>query len=169
MFSNLACVFNVIHRFCIAPVFRYRFVFGWESGRLFLTPSVFNMAGFPPVPGPSRLASRWSLGGPTSDSDGSFRPAFENVRCTRYIIMKCKGCTWPYSAIPLGRCPPVLPLGQRVRELLVPTILVAAVVILTCLQLEQIQMERTPSLEIFMRRFASSPLIIRPALLCSEL
>ena len=101
-------------------MYAYRYVFGWESGRQFITPSVFSMGGFPAVPGPSRLANRWSLGGPTSDSDGSFRPAFEKVRRPRFTAVGVG--LYSYPSVMIRRCPLVLPQGPLAKEPLARTI-----------------------------------------------
>ena len=125
------------------------------------------MAGFPPAAGPSRLASRWSLGGPTSDSDGTFRPAFENVRRPRFTVVGVG--LYSYPSVMIRRCPLVLPLEPLAKELLARTILVVMVQTLTCLPLEQIPMARTLSSVTFMRLSVSNRWIIQLLTLCSGL
>ena len=63
----------------LCPIYHYssRYVYGLESGRQFITPSVFALSGNPSTPGPSRLSNLWSFGGRGSDADGQFRVAFE--------------------------------------------------------------------------------------------
>ena len=125
------------------------------------------MGGFPAVPGPSRLANRWSLGGPTSDSDGSFRPAFEKVRRPRFTAVGVG--LYSYPSVMIRRCPLVLPQGPLAKEPLARTILAAMVQTLACLPLEQIPMARTLSSVTFMRHSVSNRWIIQLLTLCSGL
>lgn len=68
----------------------HRYLFEWETGRPYITPTIFSgtAGNTPPPPGPARLPNPWSFGGPASDNDGAYRSGSEVSKAlSRHLIV----------------------------------------------------------------------------------